>query len=143
MSFFEWWAERRNPGPQGRMEVHGDGEIGAIVLPWTLLRFGFTLLLAVAVPTAAIFADTPVDPVRGVLAFAGFVVYLLAGYFLRPKPDMTNLGYGGGLIDNPFRISDDRNRSLLWLAFALTPGYLLARPVVELFRYIAGETDAR
>lgn len=61
-------------------------------------------------------------------------VYLFIAYFVNPKPDTSNLGWCGGLMDNPFRISDDFNRSLLFFAVILYPGRLLAIGVVDFFR---------
>lgn len=141
MSLFEWWWERSNPGPTGSLDVHGDGEIPMISVAWSAIRFGFTLVVFAGVTLGAALGTGVPEPLYGAAAAAGFVLYLVAGYFLRPNPDLSNLGLFGGLIDNPFRYSDDQNRNLLFLAMLLFPGYLLARPAVELFRYVAGETD--
>ena len=141
MSFFEFWGERHNPGPVGSLDVHGDGEIRRISVVWAAFRFTITLVAFAGVTLGAALGTGTPEPLYGAVAAAGFLLYLLLGYFVRPKPDMRNMGYLGGLIDDPLRYSDDQNRALLLFAFLLTPGYLLARPAVELFRWVAGETE--
>ena len=65
------------------------------------------------------------------------IAYCLLGFFLRPEPDTSNMGWLGGLIDNPFRYSDDINRFLLFLKIFLVPGCFFAESVadgIQLFR---------
>jgi hypothetical protein len=140
MSLFEWLGERQNPGPTGSIDVRGEGRIHRISLGWTLVRFTFTLGLFMTATLGVALATG--YPLYGAIAAGGFVLYLVLGYFVRPDPDTSNLGWAGGLVDDPFRYSDDHNRFLLFLALALFPGYLLAMPAVELFRWVAGETEA-
>jgi hypothetical protein len=45
------------------------------------------------------------------------------------------------MIDHPFRLGDDWNRWLWSLQWLLFPGYLLARPVAEMFYWLAGEAE--
>lgn len=55
-----------------------------------------------------------------------FIVYCVIAFFVRPEPDTSNMGWLGGLIDNPFRISDDMNRTILFFKIALLPGLFIA-----------------
>lgn len=61
----------------------------------------------------------------------GIALYSSAGYFILPDPDYTNVGWLGGLIDNPFRVSDDLNRMLLFIMILLMPGRLIATTFVS------------
>ncbi|MEQ1565913.1 MAG: hypothetical protein ABMA64_09775 [Myxococcota bacterium] len=137
MSLFEWLGESANPGSAGRLDVHGDGPIRTVWIGFAVLRFLFTVGLFVAVGVGA--AVAAADLRVGLAAAAGYLLYLFLGYFVRPKPDLSNLGLFGGLIDHPFRWSDDWNRSLLFWSVVLLPGYVLARPVAEVFAWVAGE----
>ena len=60
------------------------------------------------------------------------VIYCIMGYMAVPDPDRDDLGWAGGLINNPFKISDNINRTLLFLEIALAPGRFLAETVVAL-----------
>ncbi|WP_266213722.1 hypothetical protein [Paraliomyxa miuraensis] len=60
------------------------------------------------------------------------LAYLLVAYFIRPRPDFDNIGWLGGLIDNPFRYSDDINRFLMFLMVVLLPGRFVSDSLVEL-----------
>ncbi|MFA9376003.1 MAG: hypothetical protein ACERKZ_04530 [Lachnotalea sp.] len=57
--------------------------------------------------------------------------YCIFSYFVLPKPDYSNLGWLGGAMDNPFRISDDINRFMLFLMIILIPGRLISTTVVS------------
>lgn len=140
MDFFEWMYRSSDHGPVGSVDVGKEKRI-VVWLPFTLVRFLLTFALLVGSIVVGVFHDVTPQPLHGALAGGVFLLYLCVGYFIRPKPDLSNVGYAGGLVDDPFRYSDDRNRSLLFFAILLLPGYLLARPVVELFAYIAGEDE--
>ena len=61
-------------------------------------------------------------------------LYLAAGYFIHPDPNPDNLGWFGGLMNNPFRISDNVNRGLLALVVFLWPGRFVAESLMSLLR---------
>lgn len=68
---------------------------------------------------------------ESLLYIVGIVAYSIAGYFVLPKPDYSNVGWLGGLIDNPFRVSDDFNRMLIFITVLLLPGRLISTTVVS------------
>jgi len=115
--------------------------VSRVWLPFTLLRFALTFIVAVAVPLVVAMWTVPMDPIRGAIAGAAFLVYLVVGYVVRPRPNHDNLGIAHGLIDHPFTIGDDWNRWLWSVQWMLFPGYFLARPVVEMFFWLAGEAE--
>jgi len=62
-------------------------------------------------------------------------VYSAAGYFISPEPDYSNVGWLGGIFDNPFRFSDDINRMLIFVAVILIPGRLISTTVLSWIDY--------
>jgi hypothetical protein len=53
------------------------------------------------------------------------LVYLVVAFVLTPRVDTDDLGWGGGLVDNPFSYSDDLNRAKLVLVIILMPGKIV------------------
>ncbi len=68
----------------------------------------------------------------GLVLVGAAIVYLCAGFALHPAPDDDNLGWGGGLLDNPLRYSDNANRLLLLFYLLLLPGRFVAEALVDL-----------
>ncbi len=66
------------------------------------------------------------------------IIYLCAGFALHPEPDDDDLGWWGGLVDNPFRYSDNANRLLLLLYLALLPARFVAEALVDLIVTMRG-----
>jgi hypothetical protein len=85
----------------------------AIALP-TLLELRFTL-----VESAAIIAGA-------------MLVYTGIAFFVRPEPNTDNLGFGGGMMNDPFQTSDNVNRFLWRLHCALGPGRFTAETLLDL-----------
>ncbi|MBL9133391.1 MAG: hypothetical protein JNG86_19425 [Verrucomicrobiaceae bacterium] len=68
--------------------------------------------------------------------FAVLLFYSCVAYFVHPEPDHSNMGWLGGLMDHPFRFSDDVNRFLLALSILLAPGRFWSESLVDLFRLV-------
>jgi len=62
---------------------------------------------------------------HGLGATLACLAYVVVGTLLRPEPDLSNVGLLGGLIDHPFRLSDDVNRFLIFLLVFLWPGRVI------------------
>lgn len=121
----EWIA----PGPIGT--VHLERPRVARRSRWLMLTHG---VFAVVVLGAALFA---IGRLGGLAAIAGIVAvcsYVVLGTVLRPRPDMTNLGWLGGMFDNRLRYSDDANRFLLWLVVLRWPAVFIGMGLLGLFR---------
>jgi hypothetical protein len=145
MSLFEWFGESHNPGPVGGVDFGR---------PETPPRSRTAVLVSATFAAAFLAVPYVLFAVYGkdisLAAWAGIVgltlVYLLAGYFIRPAPDYSNVGWLGGMMDHPFRYSDDINRSLLALLFVLWPGRFVAESSVDfvvLLRNAGGPTEKR
>lgn len=120
MSLLEWIAERFNPGPVGTVRQGISKERWqpqGKFLVWLLTIIGVGLFVF------ALMSILQSEYVwQWLLAFIG---YLLLAFWLSPQPDQSNMGWLGGLVNNPFRISDNVNRMLFWFALFLLPGKLI------------------
>ena len=78
---------------------------------------------------------------RGWLIVAGATLgYVIVAHVVRIHPDTSDLGLFGGLIDNPFSISDDINRLMLFFQILLLPGRLIAESLLGIGRLIFGDS---
>ena len=66
-----------------------------------------------------------------------FSIYLFLSMFLRPQPNYKNLGFLGGLIGNPFTITDDINRFLVMFKVILLPGKIMVNSFFYALQLIA------
>ncbi|HOX91741.1 MAG TPA: hypothetical protein PLC54_02380 [Spirochaetales bacterium] len=48
-----------------------------------------------------------------------------------PRPNTKDLGMLGGLMDHPFKYTDDQNRDLLFLKIILWPGRFMSRSILD------------
>lgn len=73
----------------------------------------------------------------GWLIAAGIgAVYVLLAAIVTVNVDHGDLGWFGGLMDNPFSFSDDINRAKLSLQVLLLPGRLMAWSIVSGLRLL-------
>ena len=136
MSLFEWFGEAHSPGPVGSVET-GRRARGERTRRLVLLRFVLAVLL-LGVAFDQLMGLSRMRDEGAVLKVAtALVAYLLLGYTVHPKPDPTNVGWLGGVIDHPFRYSDDINRFLFFLLLLLWPARFMAESCVDMIRLIA------
>ena len=81
---------------------------------------------------------------RGLDRKAGYIlialgVYGAIGYWVSPRPNYQNVGFFGGVIDHPFRWSDDYNRTLGVLRILLWPGRFVSVSLRDLLRLARGK----
>jgi len=132
MSLFEIWCEQydRNPKPVGNIDVnteHIAQRSGWVVLMKALLASAVVGLMA-AMATYTI----PLEGWNLVASVSGSIlIYVGLAFFVVPRPNADNLGWMGGMMDDPFRFSDDRNRWLLNMAILLAPGQFVAGTVLD------------
>jgi len=89
---------------------------------------------AIAVPTLLEF-QVPLWEAVGYTA-AGMLVYTLIAFFFRPEPNTDNMGWGGGLGNDPFQSSDNVNRFLWRLHCVLGPGRFTAETFLDALVFI-------
>jgi len=123
MSIFEWLFERRNPGPVGTLETEAPAPGH-----WHPLVIVVRAICAVGVLVAAEWAISRFarDSHDAAIATVVLILYCVIGYNVTAKPHLDNMGWAGGFVDNPFRYSDDVNRSLLLIGVLLWPGRFIS-----------------
>jgi len=140
IDMWEWHGEQIDPG--GR---------GAVTIRWGLPErrsagptVTYGLIGAVALGWGLYLAMTKQGVLAPGMVLAAVAGYLLVSYMIRPEADRHNLGWGGGLMDNPLRWSDDLNRGLMFLMIALWPGRFITEGLVGLMAYPfrSAEADA-
>lgn len=133
MSVIEWLLEPANPGPVGKLGINSpepdeDDKPPRKWLIWFAVVIG---LLLVGVALYWVFQDLFYEEAKSItLKLVNLALYILVGHFVTAKPNYTNVGWLGGVVDNPFRISDDYNRWLVFIEVILLPGKLMAYSLV-------------
>ncbi|MGE0608633.1 MAG: hypothetical protein AB7O62_16180 [Pirellulales bacterium] len=131
MTFLEFWGESVDPGERGSVEVSGQHE----QCRWRLLVWARVLFLLVALPIIWGVGATQMTyfsfwEALG-LSIGGTCLYVGLAFFVRPEPNMDNIGFMAGLVNHPGRWSDDWNRSLLNWAIMLGPGRFVAESLID------------
>jgi len=132
MSLLEWFFESSNPGPVGDVNINtpdpDDGGPPKKWFVWITVVIGLIVTGGVMYWLFHNFADEGIHYI--ILKCCYLTLYVVISYFVNFTPDHTNIGWLGGLIDNPFRISDDFNRWLLFAQIILLPGKLIGYSLV-------------
>lgn len=136
MGLLEILFEKTNPGPIGELNTNRKKpkkpKIGVLIIK-----------LIISIVMIAFVFNITVLPRLSIESAISFIIvltiYCLLGYFIMPKPDYSNMGWAGGLIDNPFRFSDDLNRSLMGLQIVLYPGRFIAVTFVQTISLMRGK----
>ncbi len=117
--------EQRNRHPVGTVDLeppersNSDLLVRAVIAAAALAGWSW-LLWSISTTTSGL-----------VLGAAFSLAYLVIAYWVRPAPEMSNLGLWGTVIDHPFRFSDDTNRMLLILLVVLWPGRFISATFVD------------
>jgi hypothetical protein len=133
-------GESINPGDIGSFEFGGrqpDRPNKSAILVRTVVL----LVLGVALVVWAMAEGVAAHKLG--YGLGGVAVYLLAGWTFRPIPDTGNMGWLGGLVDNPFRFSDDINRFLIFLKIFMFPGAFAADTFFDFAVFCCGMPDFR
>jgi hypothetical protein len=142
VSLFEWIGESVDPGEVGTVRLDGPDErpprsrlevaVRLIVsglmlagLVWLLHKFGLR------------------RPDHWAIAIGVTAAYLCLGYFVRPEPDWDNIGWLGGMMNHPFRYSDNINRTLLTFKILLWPGAFVSEAIVDAPILFGGGEETR
>src|SRR5436309_9513828 len=118
----------------GTIEINTDYHAGKKSVWLVLLKLlGVAAMVAVG---AAIALPTLLElrfPLwqAAVMTAGGMLVYTGIAFFVRPEPNTDNMGWGGGMMNDPFQCSDNVNR-FLWKAHCvLGPGRFTAETLLD------------
>jgi hypothetical protein len=133
-SFYEFSGESDYDRRQrGTIEIHAD-YIARRKPAWLVVGKLATVLLVVGF--AYFLAITKIDyPAwkTSVVYFGVVLLYCGIAYLVRPNPNYMNMGWGGGLMNDPTQYSDNINRGLRDLECLLQPGQLATESVLDMF----------
>jgi hypothetical protein len=133
MSLLEWLFER-TPAPVGTIESGP-----APSRHWRPGVILFRGLVALALVTGVVTWLALTQRFTVTAAWlAGISFYCFVGYWIHPRPEMSNVGWLGGAVDHPFRYTDDVNRLLLLLFILLSPGRFVTVGIRDLFTFARG-----
>jgi len=89
---------------------------------------------AIAVPTM-LEMDLPLWQAVAYTA-GGMCVYIAIAHFIRPDPNTDNMGFGGGVGNDPFKSSDNVNRFLWRLHCLLGPGRFTSETFIDVCAFV-------
>ncbi len=130
MFFYEYWCEQYDPQPVGHVEVNTEhvAQRSVVVV--------FFKLIAASLMAAGLFwlpfHFLPLTGWHSVAVAAGIaLIYVGLAFFFVPEANGDNMGWLGGLINDPFHYSDDWNRTLQFWHGVLGPGRFIAGTLLD------------
>jgi hypothetical protein len=135
MNFSDWLRDSFAPAPVGKIYCGRLRRRGQTRLS-VLVHAGISMVLLGGMFALSWFYFEIREPSLYLKALAVLVVYSCISFFFHPSPDYSNIGWFGGLINNPFRLSDDLNRFLDFLDLILAPGRFWTESLINLARLI-------
>ncbi|MBI1246533.1 hypothetical protein GC197_01665 [bacterium] len=134
MSMYEFWSESGNPGSMGCIDINTDHIAQRSV--WVVMFKVFVATIMTAGLFWVPYHFLPIYfPITGwhVIGTPTILVLLYLGisFFVIPRPDTDNLGWMGGMANDPFKYTDDWNRSLVSLNHTLAPGRFIAGTILD------------
>jgi hypothetical protein len=133
MSFFEWFLEKNKPNEVGDLKKASDVK----ETQPNPLRYWLTLLVGQMAFWYIVIRVKDENRIENkALWVTGFAIYLIISFSLRPQPNFKNMGWLG-FFDNPFRYTDDLNRTLFFFQALLLPGKIIMESFIYLIQFIA------
>lgn len=94
---------------------------------------GLAIFVAVFAAIAYPSLNPILGPLKSIAIIAGtLLIYTGLAFFIRPEPCEENLGYHGGMYNDPFKYSDNINRGLRDLHLGLGPGRYAVETLLDL-----------
>jgi hypothetical protein len=118
----------------GTVEINTEFRTSKKPVWWVLLKLACVAAMmafgaAIALPTLLEF-DFPLWQAAAITA-VGMLLYTGIAFFCRPEANTDNLGWCGGMMNDPFQASDNVNR-YLWKAHCLLgPGRFMAETLLD------------
>lgn len=128
MGIFEYLFERKNPGNVGDIK-RNKPPMEQVGIVWIIIKLIISIILIYGAFHIIVLQNFSLA--RTLVFILIFIGYCLISYNFVPRPDTSNMGLLGGLIDHPFKFTDDFNRSLLALFIVMYPGRFIATSIVQ------------
>ena len=131
---YEYTHEHASRDAVGTIEIN-DQYVTRRKPAWLVLLklTGLAVMVAVAVGLAYPSLRQMLPPLQSAAVIAGVIlIYSGVAFFFRPEPNTDNLGYCGGGMNDPTKISDDINRGLRDLHMLLGPGRFASETLLDL-----------
>lgn len=135
MGLLEYLFERKNPGSVGEIQKNQPPLEPRSVIG-VVLKLIITIFIIYGLCYITILQNFSFG--NALVFFLILIVYCIISYRYVIRPDTSNMGLFGGLIDNPFRYTDDLNRKLMILSVLMYPGRFISTTLVQTFRLIKG-----
>ncbi len=135
MSLFEWFCERKNLGSTGTLVI---GQRGLPSRSNGMITFRFVIAFSFIIYFYfSLYSSTSSITIeRFIIPSILIICYCCLGFFIRPKPDTSNMGWAGGLINNPFKITDNWNRQLMVFKIILIPGSFIVESFIQFIQLL-------
>lgn len=128
MGLIELLFEKKNPGSVGTIQSN-KGTPGPVKYSILIIKLFITGILIRLIYFITV---RDIISLNNIIIFViVFSLYCIIGYSVIPKPDHSNIGWMGGLFDNPFRYSDDINRMLIVFQILLYPGRFISTTILQ------------
>jgi hypothetical protein len=143
-SWHEYAHEHHARDTVGTIEIN-DQYVTRRKPAWLVLLkvLGLAAMIAAGVGLAYPSLRQVLPPLQSAAVIAGAIlIYSGLAFFIRPEPCLENLGYCGGMSDDPFKYSDNLNRGLWDLHIWLGPGRYASETLLDvcvLFGFAGGE----
>jgi hypothetical protein len=131
VGWYEIVGERVDPQGVGNVRLNTFYETRKKPLGWVLLKL-LGVAAMVTVGYAVLVPLLPLSLIHSILVASGLMlIYVGLAFFIRPEPDGENMGFLGGLFNDPTHYSDNLNR-LLWKAHCLLgPGRFISETILD------------
>jgi hypothetical protein len=101
-----------------------------------LFNFAFSLVIVLIFEFFVVFNLFHYSNIIDILMInAAAVIYVFISRLITIKPDYNNLGWVPFLVDNPFKISDNGNRILVFFNVFFSPGRYISKSILDFWRY--------
>lgn len=138
MKFKEIFNKLFYPKPIGTVDLEGKND--RPYSKYTILHFLLTLLIIVGLEY--LFFNSGVDELVSfiILANLALLIYILISNLIRVRPNYENLGWVPFLVNDPFRISDNINRFLIFLQVFFLPGKYISHSIADFIQYLSARS---
>lgn len=128
MGMFEYFFERKRPKTVGSIDKNKKS-IPPIRTPLLLFKLVVSIGMLAGIFYATLFQNLNI--INTIIFIIALLIYCFISYNYIPQPNYSNMGLFGGLIDHPFKFSDDVNRMLRLLLVLLYPGRFIATTMIQ------------